>query len=332
MDITIDKLIRHIREKDIKIVTISESNHRSYTSHTFHYKLAKRLYEEGIINTFSSERMGVIDSMIINYYLEKGGVPKNLVEKLPFGGLGYSRIIKYLSKKDRNSYQIVGFEEDEYCKKAFGNLPESFFEAKLSPTFSTQIKRGVAIKKLKPINENDKIWYKSLKSFADEYNDNRETFWLKEMKKKLKERGNLFINGYHLAKGDKIGKYLEKEYPGKVLFLGMSASDITTQVLLVDGEDDFIEQVRRGEYEQKVENIRSICPKTSFENKIRKDWTLLKVDKKNEEERIGAIGCFVVISRRDYEIKSKVGGGYKIKKYDYVIFFKNSVYREKMFI
>ena len=95
MDDIISKLIDHIKNKNIKFVTITESNHRSYTSHTFHYKLVKALYENKIIDTFSSERLGINDGEIINYYIRNQLDINAMIKNLPFGGMGFYRIIKY---------------------------------------------------------------------------------------------------------------------------------------------------------------------------------------------------------------------------------------------
>jgi hypothetical protein len=220
MDAVVDKIIDIVRKNKVKIITITESNHRSYTSHTFHYELVKKLYENKLIDTFGSERMGIIDADIINWYIEnKKKVPKNIIEKIPFGGLGYSRIINYLSKKPRDSYEIVGLEEDNYCIDAFSKLPKNF--DLLSESFLNQIKEGAPIQSLTPETSNDKKWLRSLKSFK---RDHRETFWLNEITKVLKRRKTIFINGYHLGKNDKIGKWLLKNYnESEILFLGMGA-------------------------------------------------------------------------------------------------------------
>tara|TARA_R110000824_G_scaffold290740_2_gene479238 strand:+ start:118 stop:1122 length:1005 start_codon:yes stop_codon:yes gene_type:complete len=333
MNDIIDKIVEIVRKKNIKIITIAESNHRSYTSHTFQYELAKKLYQEKLINTFSSERMGVIDAAIINWYINKGTAkgtpPKNMIKKLPFGGMGYNRIIDFLATKPRDSYQIIGMEEDEYCEKALSKLPKDF--DLLSEKFLSQIKRGVVIGKLKPLTKEDKKWYASLKSFRDY---NREKFWLKELKKTLSKRGNIFINGYHLGKNDKIGKWLTKNYPSQVLCLGMAAMNITTQVLLInDKKRDFNSAVLNGNYKQKILNIDNICRPTKFERKhcTVDGWKLVSVTAKNNEERIRAIGCYLAMYEKDFKNGEKVYLGFKIKKYDYVIFFEKSEYKDKMF-
>lgn len=294
MDDIVAKLIKHIKKNNIKFITINESNHRSYTCHTFHYKLVKALYENKIINTFSSERMGINDGEIINHYLENKLDLDKMVDKLPFGGMGYYRIIKYLSKKPYHSYKIVGLEEDKYCQKV------------------------------------DKPEYAR---FINIDNKEREDFWLNNIKKIIKERGNLFINGFHLNKNDKIGKYLLKHHKNETLFLGMSALEITTQILIIDDKEKDIDQaVINDRYKMKVERIDKICPPTKLEKTIN-DYKLLKVTKRNGNQKIRAIGCYLAVYENEYQDKVTITDevSYKIKNYDYVILIKKSVYKEKMF-
>ena len=71
MDHVVSEIIKIVKEKNIKVITVSESNHRSYTCHTFFFKLMKALYKNKLINTFSSEKLGIFDSIVVNYYLKK---------------------------------------------------------------------------------------------------------------------------------------------------------------------------------------------------------------------------------------------------------------------
>lgn len=295
MDVIIDKLIKYIKKNNIKYITISESNHRSYTSHTFHYLLAKRLYEEKIIDTFSSERLGIHDSEIINYYLENGLDIDEMVKVLPFGGMGYYRIIKYLSKKPFDKYKIVGLEEDKFCPKTLEALPDNLF---LSPYYN---------------------------------NKPREEFWLNNIKKIIKERGNLFINGFHLSKGDLIGKYLKKTYPNETLIIAMAALEIKTQILVIDDNKDFNKSLYTRDYKMLVKNVDNIAPPTKFEKKI-KNWKLIKINKENENEKFRAIGCYLAVFKKEYDNNIDINNDitYKLKNYDYIITLKKSVYKEKM--
>ena len=138
MELIINNIVDLVIKNKIKIITISESNHRSYTSHTFHFELFKKLYERNLINTFSSERLGIIDADIINWYLENKKISKSIIKKLPFGGLGSYRIIEYLNKQNRNDYKLYGSEEDNYCVEAFRNLPKKF--DLISENFLNQLK------------------------------------------------------------------------------------------------------------------------------------------------------------------------------------------------
>jgi hypothetical protein len=329
MNDVIDNIINIIKKKDIKIITIAESNHRSYTSHTFQFELAKKLYDQKLIDTFGSERLGVIDADIINWYLRNSKeIPKNIIKKLPFGGMGYSRIIDYLHTKDKDSFKIVGLEEDDYCHKALSQLSSNF--DMVSPSFLDQIRRGVVIKKLKPITENDKRWYESLVSFRL---DMREEFWLKQIQSVLEVRKTLFINGFHLGKNDPIGRWLKKNYKGKVLFLGMGAKEVKTQLLLIPSKvRDFGLAIYKDNYKQKIVYIDDICKPTKLEKSVdENEWKMVKVTKKNEEEKVRAIGCYLAMYEKDYLDKKTVDLGFKIKKYDYVILFDKNEYRGKMF-
>ena len=61
-----------------------------------------------MINTFGSERLGIIDEIIINHYLKN----KNLkILKKLFGGLGTKRWINYFKNKIVN-HNLVGLEVD----------------------------------------------------------------------------------------------------------------------------------------------------------------------------------------------------------------------------
>lgn len=296
MDQIIDNLISIIKKKNIKFVTISESNHRSYTSHTFHYKLVKALYENKIINTFSSERMGINDAEIINHYIKNKLDINKMVKNLPFGGMGYYRIVKYFYSKPKDSFKIVGLEADKYCSKSRENLPKNLLLTN----------------------------YHNYKQ--------REHFWLDNIKKIIKERGNLFINGFHLSKGDLIGKYLFKNYPKETLFLSMAALEITTQVLIINPSIDMDLAVSSNQYKNKIERIDKICPPTDFEKKI-KGWKLIKVTKANQNQEFRAVGCYLAVYEDEYKNETKITKevSYKLKNYDYVITLKKSQYNQRMF-
>ena len=220
-----------------------------------------------------------------------------MIKNLPFGGLGFYRIVKYLYKKPFKNFKIVGLEEDKYCPKSMKGLPRDFV-----PSSYTVSKT-------------------------------REEFWLKNIIKTIEERGNLFINGFHLSKKDLIGKYLLKNYPDQTLILSMSALEITTQVLIIDDKiKDLTAAIMVDNYKMKVENIKKIAPPTDFEKK-HDDWKLIKVTEKNKKEKFRAVGCYLAVYDNEYkegiDITDEIS--YKLKNYDYVIFFKKSVYKEKMF-
>lgn len=340
MDNIIEKLVKHIKKNNIKFITITESNHRSYTSHTFQYKLAKCLFREKIIDTFSSERLGILDDMIINYYLHHKLKLDDILPSLPFGGMGYYRILKFLSKQDPSSYKLVGLEQDNYCIKSFKKLNKRFLKEKFSPEFASDILKNLPISKVRAITENDKKIKNSIKGFLKD--ESRERYWLNNLKKTATERGNLFINGFHMAKNDIIGQYLEKKYPGQTLIISMAAYDIRTQLLLVDKKlyptaNDFNNAIYEKKYKTIVDNVKSVAPPTPYEETLRnknKDWQLIKVNKNNQEKTFRAVGCYLATYEEDYlEKKNYITRhiDYKLKNYDYLIYFDESIYMEKMF-
>jgi len=340
MDKIIDEIIKIVKKNCVKYITISESNHRSYTSHTFHSKLVKRLHKERIIDTFSSERMGVFDELIINYYVHNKLDLNELKENLIFGGLGIKRWLKYFQTQDPKSFQIIGFESDEYPTYIFDRIPRHILEHFFSPNFIEDILNGKDVKKIRTKLEEDKRVKESFVRMLT-FMQQRETHWLSNIKKALKYRTSLFINGYHLSKKDIIGKHLKEKYGKQCLILGMSAYDIKTQKLFIDGKKyptnkAFSDAIHIDDYIQKDEKVNDLAPPTKYEKYLHqkyKDWKLIKVNKQNGRKKIRAIGCYLGITQEDFEKGVKMNDvvDIEVKNYDYIVFFNKSVYKENMF-
>ena len=341
MDKIIDQIIKIVKQRCVKVITISESNHRSYTSHTFQNRLLRRLHKEKLIDTFSSERMGVFDEIIINHYLHHNLSINKLKDNLVFGGLGIKRWLTYFQKQDPRSYKIIGFESDEYPTHIFERIPKKVLETCFSKDFIKDILADVDVRKIRTKTENDKRVKNSFVKMLT-FMQHREKHWLSNIKKALKYRNTLFINGYHLGKEDIIGKYLKKEFGDQCLIIGMTAFDIKTQKLLIDGkkyktEKAFSQAISLDDYIQKNENVDDLAPPTEYERYLHrkhKDWKLIKVDKNNKEKKIRQIGCYLGILQEEYDNNVKMNDvvDMKIKNYDYIVFFNKSVYQENMFI
>lgn len=236
MDKSIEDLTKIIIKNKAKIITISESSHWSYTSHTFFFKLVKKLYEKNIINTFTSERLGFLDAILINAWLD-GDLDCDIDElfnSLPFGGLGTYRWIKYF--KGKKNFHIVPSEVD---------FSESFDDKKLMKDLKRLLKLLLSkdfydTLKLEPSKPDNK---KYIKNKYDEavYNALYETYlykknknnpdyryivWYNNLKDAYDKYKNVFVCGYHLSLGrtneDTIIKTLKQDY-NNILTIGLAA-------------------------------------------------------------------------------------------------------------
>ena len=332
MDNIIDQIIEHINTKGIKVVTISEPNHRSYTSHTFNFELMKCILQRTDINVFSTEKLGVFDAIMINYYMKnKLPFPNKIYE---FCGLGTKRWISYLKKCRPERYHLVGAEFNPY-------KPHLYNREALMEFFSNEFIDSLGKEEIQAVTENDRLARDSFQCMKDFYK-NRESFWKLNVERILKKYDNLFIVGFHLDKNEPIGKMIKKMYPRESLFLGCCALYIETQILIVDDKNETPDKFNRAletrNYEERVEPIDKWAPPTSFEEKMEKKsighdgWSIVKV-KNNSSGKIRGIGCFIAMNRHEYESGKKATDVFTpVKNFDYIIYMRESVYEENMFI
>jgi len=338
MDIVVDKLIETINKKNIKVVTISEPNHRSYTSHTFNFELMKCVLRRTDINTFSSEKLGVFDAMMIEWHLrQKKPLPENIHKIHEWSGLGTKRWLDYFKKCRSDRYRLVGgefnpFHPHHYEMKAINEL----FSPKFVKTFFESSGEIVTA------TENDKLALASFQCMEDFYG-NREKFWQMNIKRILEEHDNLFIVGFHLDKGEPIGKMIKKMYPSQSLFIGSCSINIRTQLLIVGDEnnspDKFNHALETRNYKEYVDDIEDWAPPTSFERKLAKKasdqcFYLYKVPASVKGEKIRGIGCFIAMTESEYRDKKKMKQDIftPIKRFDYIVYMRDSRYEEVMFL
>ena len=336
MDEVINTLIENINKKGIKVVTISEPNHRSYTSHTFNFELMKCILRRTDINVLSSEKLGVFDAMIINYYMKnKLPLPDGFEKIYEFSGLGTKRWINYLKKCRPERYHLLGAEFNPYKPHLYDrDSLEEFF----SSSFITSILEGGEIQ---VTTDNDRLARDSFQCMKDFYK-NRESFWKLNVERILKKHDNLFIVGFHLDKSEPIGKMIKKMYPEHSLFIGCCTLYIETQILIVDDKhsnpDKFNKALETSNYEEVVEPINKWAPPTPFEEKMEKKssgkggWSIIKA-RSNTNGKIRGIGCFIAMNRNEYTSGKKMTDIFtSVKSFDYVVYMRESVYEENMFI
>lgn len=340
MDSIIDEIIEIINKRGIKVVTISEPNHRSYTSHTFNYELMKCILQRTDINVFSSEKLGVFDAMMINYYMKNRlPLPEGIEKIHEFSGLGTKRWINYLKKCRSERYHFLGGEFNPYKPHLYNRdaLREWFSDEFIASLMDPEHGGG----EIQVVTENDRLARDSFQCMNDFYK-NRESFWKLNIERILKEHDNLFIVGFHLEKGEPIGNMIKKMYPKESLFLGCCALYIETQLLIVDDKystpDKFNHALETRNYEEIVEPIDKWAPPTPFEEKMEKKsvgnegWSMVKV-RSNMKGKIRGIGCFIAMNRHEYESGKKMTDIFTpVKSFDYIIYMRESVYEENMFI
>lgn len=343
-DEIIDKLINLINEKDIKVVTISEPNHRSYTSHTFNFELMKCIFQRTDINTFSSEKLGVFDAMMIDWHLrQKKPLPKDLEKIYEWSGLGTKRWLNYLKRCRSDRYNFVGAEFNPYHPHRYDrSAMEELFSKQFIDSFLDPLEGGGEII---TITENDRLAKESFQCMKDFYG-NREKFWCRELKRILETYDNLFIVGFHLDKGEPIGKMIKKMYPKNSLFLGSCSINIKTQLLIVDDKhsdpEDFNLALETRDYKEYVDDINTWAPPTSFEKHLQKlskgeCFYLYKVStsvKKNGRKNIRGIGCFLAMTESEWKSEKKIKKDIftNVNNFDYIIFMRDSQYEENMFL
>jgi len=340
MENIIDKIIDIVNKRGIKVVTLSEPNHRSYTSHTFNFELMKCILQRTDINVFSSEKLGVFDAMMINYYMKNRiPLPEGIEKIHDFSGLGTKRWINYLKKCRGDRYHFVGAEFNHY-------KPHLYNREALREFFSSQFVESLMDPEhgggeIQVVTENDRLARDSFQCMEDFYK-NRESFWKLNVKRILEKYDKLFIVGFHLDKGEPIGKMIKKMYPSKSLFLGSCSLYIETQILIVDDKysspDKFNRALETRNYEEKVEPIDKWAPPTTFEEKMEKKsignngWSMTKINS-NTTGKIRGIGCFLAMNRHEYKKDKKMSGIFTpVKRFDYIIYMRESVYEENMFL
>lgn len=187
MDKIIEQIVDLVNKDKKRIITISETSHWSYTSHTFHYKLLKSLHQNAGFTCFSSERLGILDSFLMNQWL-KGEIDCSLdylySSLLPFGGLGTYRWMRYFQKG--NNFFLVGCEMDNLnhlSEKKRKNL-----EKVLNQFTTHQVDFNKKIN-WKAITKEDKIIKYGINLFLEEGWDKRYNVWLKHIKQTITPLG-----------------------------------------------------------------------------------------------------------------------------------------------
>lgn len=233
MDKSIEDLTKIISKNKSKIITISESSHWSYTSHTFFFKLVKKLYEKKLINTFTSERLGFLDAILINAWLDDklDCELEELFNSIPFGGLGTYRWIKYF--KGKKNVNIVASEVDfsYYAdNKKFTKKLKLLLKQILSKEFYDTMKLDSSKPNNKKYikNKYDKEVYNALyETYLFNINDPnyRYKVWYNNLKNTYDKYKNMFVCGYHLSLGktneDTIVKSLKKDY-NNIITIGLT--------------------------------------------------------------------------------------------------------------
>jgi hypothetical protein len=338
MDEVISDIVDHVVKKNIKVITISEPNHRSYTSHTFNFRLMKKLLHETGINTFSTEKLGVFDAMVLNYYIKNNlPLPKNIEREYRSLGLGTKRWVNYFRKLKRRKVNFVGGEFNYYDPHLYEKeILEEYFSEEFVDSIFDPIEGGGDIK---AVTENDKLAKASFECIKDFYS-NRESFWKLNIRRILEKYDNLFIVGFHLEKGEPIGKMIQEMYPKNSLFLGSCALNIKTQILTISDRyaspEAFNKALETRNYKETVEEIDKWVPPTNFEKRASrggKDFRLIKVTKSNQEQKIRGIGCFIAMISSEKEKEKKITDVFtSLKNFDFIVFIRDSVYEENMFI
>lgn len=343
MEEVVDKLIDYINRQNIKVVTISEPNHRSYTSHTFNYELMKCVFRRTDINTFSSEKLGVFDAMMIEWYLRQSKkLPENLEKIHEWCGLGTKRWLDYFKRCRSDRYHFVGAEFNPYYPHRYEmEALRELFSPEFVESLFDPVEGGGEIV---AITENDKLARASFECMKDFYG-NREKFWQMNIKRILEEHDNLFIVGFHLDKGEPIGKMIKKMYPSQSLFIGSCSINIRTQLLIVDDEnsdpDSFNRALETRNYKEYVDDIHDWAPPTAFERRMEKNskgecFYLYKVPSQKggrKGDKIRGIGCFLAMTESEWRDKKEMKRDIftPVNRFDYIVYMRDSRYEENMF-
>lgn len=174
MNRIIHELTSHVKKNNYQIITISECGHGSYDSHTIHYELMKNLFENKLITSVSSERLGFISALVLEKYIQnkiKYNL-KNLVEMLGWVGMGTYRWIKYF-RKNKSKINIYGLEPDysitdallPIIKEIGGNDLYQYLQQNWNDVKEYKLKP-----KFKAVTREDSL---IMKSFLGRYNDEK---------------------------------------------------------------------------------------------------------------------------------------------------------------
>lgn len=367
MDNILNQIVRIVNNNKHKIVTISETSHWSKTSHEFHFNLLKKLLTKTKINTFSSERLGVLDAILMNAWLE-GKIKCPLMELyeeiLPFGGLGTYSWMEYF-KKTKNKFNLVGCEVDAiYPDEIKKNKRLCLELGKLcSPELKKHLKYGAKVVELKKYAKTklDKEILAAI-SKANKYGEARQNWdaltklrikeWTNNVKKIYAKYGNLYINGYHLGKSTKMDNI---KFPIKPLILGLASYQMqlfTVYISEVDLKKCGLTIENYGEMTSEFSSCFAIKINTTprkkwvkryidkyaegeamdYMRKYRNMWKLVKI-KPNDKEKIINYGAWAFPVNNVKKINPYLMGYVvDVKNFDYVIFMPKSEVRWKMFI
>lgn len=247
MDALVDATARVVAERGSRLVTVAEVSHFSRTSHEFHFKLLRRLHEDGSFDCFASERLGALDAVFMNAWLAGDlgdmGLDELYADVLPFGGLGTRMWMRYF-KTTKRPFRLLGLAPDSLdviedrqaaamkaalrkvsalelvtTKTAYdGFVSLSCARATPSPSkpYDVEILRAFALASTKP----------SWPAFRDA--------WSREIARAFREHGNLFVNGYHLARGGPLN--VGQRFPARArpLCFGMGAAVHERECSFVD--------------------------------------------------------------------------------------------------
>lgn len=351
LNILLNKTVNKIKNK--KIITISETNHFSYTSHTIHYKLLKKIHKNNIINCFTSERLGLIDAFLMNKWLlgEIKCSLKYLYTALPFGGLGTYRWMKYF-KKTKIKYFLVGCELDDIKNINYKDRTIKLLKSVSSDNLKNHIQFNNIIK-VDILTENDKIIKdiinKNIKN--KDWIKKRYTFWYNEINKNIKKYSKIYINGFHLQYSSKeLGLKLKNKYKNNMISLGIASKKvevfgifITNKFLkdnnlkvndYINNTNKFLDIIYSNDKFLKhcyiKDNIVELTKYFSFNYEYMKKPSYSLINFKNSKYYIFKGGCQVFPILNDVNInKNKIYNGIfgkeKIKEdYDYILLIPSS--------
>lgn len=361
MEDIIKSTISLINKKN-RIITISEVTHRSYSSHTFHYKLMKALHRSGKVKLFSSERLGILDVLLLNLWLENKltySLEYLYEHILPSGGLGTYRWLSYLKTQNLQSFKLIATDVD-YKPNANDTKLLSLLKDITSNSFSKHLTFDGSIpdKKYVETNNDNLIRQALLQIDLESKEPNRRlSLWAQNIKKTLTEYPNekVFINGFHLSRhGSGILKHIGI-HKTQMLILGMSS--ISKDVPVVEltktwlKKRDIVTTEHYGDdpkfWEEYMKFYDSLSPKkiknilntsiknsldiqtpTNFENIYKHRYALIKTGGLHSYYIDHGMGGMAIPYVKG--IIRKIEKDFDVSDYDYVINIPHSNYRRDM--